>query len=289
MLYSMNTDITASPYDKAGIISGINMILDAGFPAVDMSLYDNYDIAIGDEAEEYARIIRECVAARGAVINQAHAPFSGYDKYKGEIVPVLPKIIEFAGKIGAGVLVVHPIHGIPYFENKEALFKENIDFYSSLAPYAKRFGVKIGLENMWMRRPVSNFIDDSLYADPAELALAYDTLADPEAFTVCLDIGHVCLCGREPAAAIKILGSRLGALHVHDVDYVHDSHTLPGQGKIDWNSVCRALGEVGYSGDFTLEASCFYNAYPRALYPSALKMMNDVAKYYSSLVDEYKK
>ena len=289
MIYSTNTGRILAPYGKEDIKRGLEMILDAGFPAADISLYDDYGFAIGEERQEYAALIRECVSSRGATVNQAHAPFSSTEEYTDRIIPELPRIIEFAAAVGAKVIVVHPIQDKPYFSNKKELFERNIEFYSSLAPYAKKFGIKIGLENMWMRRPVSNYIDDSIYADPHELAEAYDILSDPEAFTVCLDLGHVALCGRDPSSAIEILGSRIGALHVHDVDFVHDSHTLPGQGKIDWDSVCRSLAKIDYKGDFTLEAGCFYQGYPKELWPSALKFMSEVARYYSERVEEYKK
>ena len=141
---------------------------------------------------------------------------------------------------------------------------------------------------MWQRRPVSNYINDDIFADPRELALAYDTLSDPEAFTVCLDVGHVAICGRDPEDAIDILGSRIGALHIHDVDYVHDNHTLPGQGKLNWDNICRALARVGYKGDFTLEAGNFLARTPKEIYPTAIRMMSEVAKYYSDKVDEYR-
>ena len=41
------------------------------------------------------------------------------------------------------------------------------------------------------------------------------------------------------------------------IDYVDDLHTLPGVEKINWENVCRALGEIDYKGEFTLEADNF--------------------------------
>ena len=139
----------------------------------------------------------------------------------------------------------------------------NVDFYKSLAPYAKKCGVKIAIENMWQTHPVSRHITDDILADPSDLVRMYDTLADPEAFTICLDLGHVALCGREPDAAIRTIGNeRLGALHVHDVDYVSDLHTLPGVSKINWNNVCKALADINYRGSFNLEADSFFLGFP---------------------------
>ena len=286
MLYSTNTEFIVDGMDT---FEGLSLIIDAGFPAIDFSLFKGYDYIMEDGYKERALEIRKFVNDRGVQINQIHAPFGGGPQHYGEItVPKLPRILEFASILGARCAVVHPIHGEQFPKNRDMVFERNIKFYSSLAPYAKDFGIKVALENMWQRRPVSNYINDDIFADPRELALAYDTLADSEAFTVCLDIGHVAICGRDPQDAIDILGSRIGALHVHDVDYVHDSHTLPGQGKLDWDEICRALARVDYKGDFTLEANSFLARTPKSIYPTALKMMNEVAKYYADKIDEYK-
>lgn len=286
MLYSTNTEFVKDGMD---LFEGLTLIMDAGFPAIDFSIFKDYDYIMEDGYKAKALEIRKFVEERGVVINQIHAPFGGGPEYYGgTTVPKLPRILEFASLLGAKCAVVHPIHGEPFHKNREMIFERNIKFYSSLAPYAKDFGIKIALENMWQRRPVSNYINDDIFADPRELALAYDTLSDPEAFTVCLDVGHVAICGRDPEDAIDILGSRIGALHIHDVDYVHDSHTLPGQGKLNWDNICRALARVGYKGDFTLEAGNFLARTPKEIYPTAIRMMSEVAKYYSDKVDEYR-
>ena len=261
----------------------------AGFPAIDLNMCNDFDYILSDDYKESAARLRALADELGVVFNQAHAPFGPYEKYKGEMVPNMCRFVEFAGLIGAKVIVVHPIQRAhDHYKYSEELFRENMEFYSSLAPTAKKFGVKVGIENMWQCRPVSNIIDDSACADPVEFNRYYDTLNDPEAFTVCLDIGHVPLCGRDPVDVIHALGSRIGALHVHDVDYVDDTHTLPGLGNINWDSVCRALAEVGYKGDFTLESTRFPAHYDAALMPSVLRFMSEVAAYYAAKIETYR-
>ena len=285
MLFSTNTD---NLFSKLGAERALNMIIDAGFPAVDISYYKPSDDVLSEDYAQTARKIRHTAESRGAVINQIHTPFAGFDSYVGEIIPTMSRYIELAGLLGAEVAVVHPIQNGSYYRDREMLREMNMKFYSSLAPVAKACGVKIGIENMWKRRPVSNFIDDSVCADPLELASYYDELADPEAFTVCLDIGHVALCGREPEYAIETLGGRIGALHVHDVDYVSDLHTLPGQGKIEWDKVIAALAKINYNGCFTLEANNFWTRYDECLLPDALRFMSRVAKHLSDKLEGYK-
>jgi sugar phosphate isomerase/epimerase len=142
---------------------------------------------------------------------------------------------------------------------------------------------------MWQNRPVTGYICDDVCADPRELNRYYDALNDPEAFTVCLDLGHVALCGREPQDAIRTIGhDRLGALHVHDVDYVHDLHTLPGSARINWDAVCRALADIDYKGEFTLESDGFLNKYDVEFRPTATRFMADVCKHLTGKIEAYK-
>ena len=288
MIYSTNT--TVCMY-RPGITleSGIDLLSDAGFPAIDMT-FSKYDYTLDDDATQLAAKLRRRANERGVIFNQAHAPCGGgYDKYTGETVPNLARVFEFASILGIKNIVVHPLQRGRYYGNEEELFEMNMEFYSSLAPVARNCGLRIAIENMWQYHPVTGAIVDDVCANPHELVRYYDTLSDPSVFTVCLDIGHVGLCGREAADAIRIIGhDRLGALHVHDNDYIHDTHTLPGQGDIDWDSVCRALGEIDYSGEFTLEVLSFAKKYPNSHLPRALSFMSSTAKYYADLVDSYR-
>jgi sugar phosphate isomerase/epimerase len=90
----------------------------------------------------------------------------------------------------------------------------------------------------------------------------------------CLDIGHAPLVGVDPCELIRALGrDRLKALHVHDVDGINDLHTLPYLSKINWDSVCAALKEIGYEGDLTFEAGNFVTPLPTELSAAAAKFM----------------
>ena len=289
MLYSTNTGFVIDR-PKIGLMEGIEMFIDAGFPAVDLSLF-KYDYVMEDSYKKTAVELRKLVESRGAIFNQAHAPFGGgFDKYTTETVPNFPRIFEFCGVLGVKNIVVHPLQRGRYYGQEEVLFELNMDFYSKLAPYAKDAGIKIAIENMWHHDPHNGRIVDDTCANPHDLVRYYDTLNDPDAFTICLDLGHVGICGREPEDAIKIIGhDRLGAIHAHDVDYVSDLHTLPGLGKLNYDAVCRSLAEIDYSGEFTLEAEYFAKNFPDEHMPAVLKFMSETAKLYADRIEKYKR
>lgn len=281
---------THAAFTRFGIEKGVGMLIDAGYTGLDFSFFafDDLSFCRGEGAADLAKRLRKAANDRGVIFNQAHAPF-GSQKYMDILVPQFPEVFEFASMLGVKNIVVHPVQRGRYYGREKELFDVNMDFYRSLIPLSDRTGVKIAIENMWQRHPVTGNIVDDVCADPHELAMYYDTLDDPEHFTVCLDVGHVALCGREPEDAVRIIGhDRLGALHLHDVDYRNDLHTLPGCANINFYEVMKALGEIDYKGDFTLEADSFLSRFDDVHAPVAAKFMCDTAKHFAAVIDMHR-
>ena len=287
MLFSTQTDMLARTF---GLEKAMEMFAEAGYPALDISLFNRNEPPFVGDFREYAEKIRSKADALGIKFIQAHAPFYWkYEVYVNEIIPLLPKAVEFCSLIGVRDIVVHPIQNGRYYGKEKEIFDLNVEFYKSLAPTARKFGVRIGIENMWQNHPVNRHICDDILADPHELARMYDVLNDPEVFTVNLDLGHVALCGREPDDAIRIIGKeRLGALHVHDVDYCSDMHTLPGTSKLKWEKICQALADVDYCGSFNLEADAFYLGFPQRHYQAVTNFMADTCRMFVGMIEEMK-
>ena len=285
MLYSCQTCHVAS---RLGIHAAVDAMLDAGYPALDISLFGNNGFMLADDWKETAQALRDKAETRGAVFNQAHAPFGGgFEHYTKNLIPTFPRVFAFCEELGVRQIVVHPLQQGRYYGRERELFDLNMDFYHSLIPLSEKHGIKIAIENMWQTHPVTHRICDDVCANPHELAAYYDTLNDPAHFTVCLDIGHVALCGREPEDAIRILGhDRLGALHVHDVDYVSDLHTIPYLGRVNWSNVIAALADIGYKGEFTMESDAFLARYPNDFLPTATRFMADTTKYLAEKLEQ---
>ena len=178
MLFSTQCRVLAEKY---GYLRAVRMLVDAGYPAIDVSMYLlSSDIYTGNH-RALAKEMLDIAGERGVVFNQAHAPYRG--NYKRDIIPLLPRAIEFAGLLSVKTIVVHPIHEMKYRGNEDELFSINMEFYSSLIPCARDAGVKIGIENMWQTHPVTKRIRDDVCAPPEELCRYYDALADTGCFT----------------------------------------------------------------------------------------------------------
>ncbi len=261
MILSTTTDHLFRCY---GYEQGVKTAAEVGFDALDLNMCEILDNPEWSEEnyEKTAKMLKKYADENGIYFNQAHAPFPSYrygnDEYNSRIYPMLTRSVKIAGIIGASQIVVHPT---AIFTEPEQM-KFNIDFYKKLIPCCKEAGVKIAIENMWGWNAELQRIVPNVCSFGRELARYYDEL-DPELFTVCLDIGHTVLIGQEPDEAIReIGGSRLGALHVHDNDGIHDFHIVPYQGILDWDKITKALSDIKYSGDFTYEVGGeFLNKY----------------------------
>ena len=186
MLFSTQTHVIADEY---GLERAVEILAKAGYPALDVSIFNRNAVPFTDDFREVAARVKAKADSLNVKLIQAHAPFYWkYDVYKDEIVPNLPRVFEFCSLLGVENVVVHPMQNGRYYGREKELFDLNVEFYKSLAPIAKKFGVKIAIENMWQAHPVNKQICDDILADPNELARMYDTLADPEVFQYFLPV-----------------------------------------------------------------------------------------------------
>ena len=281
---------------RFGMKKTIEMLAEAGFDGIDLSMFEmtyNPDSALNSPdrfniLKNYQKIAESC----NITFRQAHAPFSFKDRtdegWEKENVPAIKRSIEAAGFLGIQEIVVHPKMMPPHTYNKDKLLEINLELYNSLKETAKASGTKIALENMWERDPRrKNIIVDSVCASPEEINQYLDALND-EVFTFCLDVGHCALVGREPQDMIRTLGKTIGALHVHDTDYIDDLHTLPYIAKHNWNEITAALGQIGYDGDFTFESDNFINRFDESMTKDVLDFMVKVGRNLISKVEAAK-
>ena len=85
---------------------------------------------------------------------------------------------------------------------------------------------------------------------------------------------------------VRALGGYFQAMHLHDVNFCEDSHTLPFTQKVDFEAVIAAMKEIGYRGDVTLESGNFPRKFPREIFPEAVRLMAATARYFKNRLDE---
>ncbi|WP_251207099.1 sugar phosphate isomerase/epimerase family protein [Acetatifactor aquisgranensis] len=283
------THITAETFGDEACIP---ILKKAGFEALDWSFFgmeQGKGIWCTDVWKEHALRLKEVAAQWDIGFSQAHAPFPssrGEEVYDREIRERILRSVEAAALMGVRNIVVHPKQELEYAGNEEKLWEENLEFYRSLIPYCEEYGIRICAENMWQWDRKRGYIVDSVCARPDEFCRLLDELDSPW-IAGCLDVGHCALVGREPQDVIRAMGSgRLQALHIHDVNYVRDCHTMPFMEDLDWEAITGALAEIGYEGDFTLEADEFLRRLPPELMPEAGCLMAKTGHYLIRRINE---
>lgn len=276
---------TDSLADAFGDEACIRILAQAGFDAIDWSFFpmtNGEGPWCADDWREHALRLKEVAQECGIGFSQAHAPFPssrGEEPFDTVIVQRILRSMQAAALLGVRNIVVHPRQHIPYRQNREKLFEENLAFYRSLIPYCEEYGIRVCTENMWTHDKRRGYILDSVCSQPAEFCALLDELDSPW-IVGCLDVGHCALVGEDPADFIRAMGpKRLQALHIQDVNYLEDNHTLPFLEGLDWESITKALAEIGYEGDFTFEADHFMRSFPAALQPDASVLMAKTGRY----------
>ncbi|MBQ4112349.1 MAG: sugar phosphate isomerase/epimerase [Clostridia bacterium] len=270
---------------RFGDYEAARLIREAGFDCVDYSCYywKEQAHALEDGYREYARALRAHLDGLELSCNQSHAPFSM--KYGQPFDPSDPEYrgvirsMEVASILGAHQIIIHSI-AMPEAqrEDTEATHEYAMAYYRSLLPYAERFGIRIGVENLFVRYKDRKFVYAKRLNSPETLSRVVRELDSPWV-TACLDMGHAAMVGYEPEDFIRGMDKGLlGAVHFQDGDYIEDRHTLPYLGQYHWAEIMKALAETGYTGDLTFEIYKYYQNLPDEAIPYALKMAETVGR-----------
>ena len=269
---------------RYGDFEAARLIREVGFDCVDYSCYywKEQAHALEDSYREYARSLRAHLDGLGLSCNQSHAPFE--TKYgqpfdlSCDTFRNVTRAMEVASILGAEQIVVHSV-AMPkeLTEDTEATHAYAMEYYRALLPYAEEFGIRIAVENLFVRHK-EKFVYSGRLNRPDTLSRAVRELDSPWV-TACLDMGHAAMVGYEPEDFVRGMDKGLlGAVHFQDGDYIEDRHTLPYLGQYHWAEIMKALAETGYRGDLTFEIYKFYQNLPDEAIPHALKMAEAVGR-----------
>ena len=292
MLLSFDTAVLR---DRYGDETALRMIAAAGFDAYDYSMFraDGEKFMLGDDYRERAIRLRAVADELGLVCRQAHAPFNfEYDdvidisaeKYLHQV-----RSLEIASILGAENIVVHTVkRNLPDDFDLEGF---SYTFYRSFIPYCERFNMHISVENLVGKKPITNE-KFPVFSNPQQ-HLAFVESLDSEWFNICIDLGHSALLGYAPQDVIASMNKTVfRTMHVHDNDFLADSHVLPYDGKMDWEAILRALARVDFQGDFSFELEGYLKPLsdeemPRGL-EKAARLGREMIQKINAYKEEYK-
>ena len=290
---------------RVGDEKSIDILKAAGFTGIDYSLclMDDWEETVNaPDALKTAAALRRYAEERGMCFDQSHAPirfrYGGkMDLSEREYFRIV-KSMEFAAALGAPMIVVHTVRPTDGTDSMEY----NLRYYRSLLPYAEKFGIKIGVENLYGPVNTSPAMKRNTLGTPEAFCEIQDKLNSPY-ITGCLDIGHANLSYRNVPEFIRRSAGHFEYLHVHDNDSMRDLHQIPSISRyfgsdrdwadrcktsdrpspnlnytVPWDEVTDALREVRYKGSMNLEILQYTSLFPTELLPTALQLAAGSAK-----------
>lgn len=290
---------------RFGMEKTIDILADVGFDGIDFSSFSSEEFYSDAHPASYYTVLRARAEARGLSFRQAHAPFNSSFVDEAKTEKRFHEIVcsmKNAALLGVPHIVVHPYQHLTFWEEgvPDRLFEINMAFYRRLLPYAEEYGIRILTENMYQQEGV--IVQHSTCSKPEDMNRYFDEMNHP-LFGCCLDIGHTVLVREDPPAFVRAMGAkRLTCMHVHDVDGMHDNHTLPffgaayewdshmGEyvGGVNWERLMKTLATIGYEGDLTFEADNFLTKLPEENAIDASRFMCEVGRYLIGIYDEAK-
>ena len=278
----MKIGITESSYNVYPKEGRYQRIKADGYDCVDfgMSNTEVVPYTLGEEEfDAYLLHERALAEEAGITISQVHGPWrwppqDTTEEDRAERMEKMKFSIDVTARLGCKNWIIHPI--MPYginelgTEDAQKTWDLNVTFMRELLACAKEHDIYICFENM----PMPNFSLGSV-----EAIMRFVREMDDDHFRVCLDTGHVNVFeGQSLYDAVKMIGDKLQALHVHDNGGKLDEHKLPWLGTADWEGFGRALREIGFEGVFSFETAPS-GALPTELYGDMLRFMVKSAQH----------
>jgi len=291
MKLSTSTQILA---DRFGDAKAIELLAKAGFDCFDFA-FSKGCRCLQDDYAAYAEDLKKEMARNQIFCNQAHAPFEFNNMHRRDTMDLsnhnylnVVRSIEAAAILGAKHIVVHCIGPAvsPDF------WEYNYRYYKSLEPYCQKFGIKIAIENLYDWTEFSDYYSGRL-GSPSEIKKLL-TMLNSDCFGVCVDTGHAAMVGWKPEDFIRSFDNKqLIALHIHDNDCRVDLHglpyTLPYVLKLNWDNITKALADIRYAGEFTMESLSFQSSFDNDLIFDAVKFEERVGRKLISKIEHMKK
>ena len=243
---------------------------------------------------EAVRPYKEAADKAGIVVSQVHAPFPVWVEYSEDInrrmIDITRKAIAVTEYMGSHQCIIHP--AAPQENNKRLSDEEewaiNKAIYTALIPDLKQHHVMGMLENLFSRGDEGTRFA-SVCSDFYEAARWIDELneiAGEELFGFCFDTGHCHLARENVYRAVKLMGPRIKALHMHDNAGHLDQHVAPYTGTLDWEGFLRGMKEIGYRGDLNFEAPNAIDKYPPEMAEECLRLLAAVGRYFEKRITE---
>lgn len=188
----------------------------------------------------------------GTIWPDDHTMITSSEAEWGRNLNYANKLFDFSASIGAKVMNLGGGRarsvpaGVPYFDGLKTLVK----FWKEASKHAEDVGVIVGIEHLGAGANVGNTTKQMI-----DLVNAIDS----PSFQINAQIQTMAITDLDVPAAIRASGDMIKLVHIADVPGLNPiiestSSVMPGKGKLDFVAILRALKDVGYNGELTIEA-----------------------------------
>ncbi|MDD7413065.1 MAG: sugar phosphate isomerase/epimerase family protein [Eubacteriales bacterium] len=218
---------------------GLEALHQAGVQAIELS----FRAAQMDKIDLTAQV--EKARAHGILVWSIHLPFDGLDiaaldeAFRRRTLNYHKDLITRAGAAGIHTAVVHACLEPVADADRAARMERSKESLCELAECAQASGVVVAVEDL-PRSCLGNCSKEML-----------ELLSADERLRLCFDTNH--LLGEDIAHFLSFMNGKIRTVHISDYDFVDERHWLPGEGRIDWKALLKALEATGYTGPFLYE------------------------------------
>lgn len=269
----------------------IRMIAAGGFEAIDLDLSFwriREDKMARDDWKSWLEKQIETAREVGLPFTQSHAHFFSLDhceklteEEQEHRCKLIERDIEASAMCNIPWVVVHPqSYSDEIWYSPGLSMEKNLELFKRLGESAAKHGVGLAIENMFIHAGTPA----CFAASSDDLIELVDRLGDDKVFGICWDTGHANLNRVDQAAAVRKMGKRLKSLHVNDNKGQGDDHILPYHGSIAWEPFMKALGEIGYEGDFTYEIHNFTKGFDDSFHQEAVTFSRRLGEHMLTLM-----
>lgn len=151
------------------------------------------------------------------------------------------RALNISSLLNAEIVVFHlgfnPLIPSDY---RKVWLKTSLKTFRPVVNHAKRLGITIAVENMFLSTPYM-------------VRHVIEAVGSPH-MQVCLDVGHVNVYSTVPLEEwMDVLGKYIVKIHINDNDAVNDLHLPFGEGNIDFEKIYALLNEKKIRPKMTLE------------------------------------
>jgi sugar phosphate isomerase/epimerase len=232
----------------------LKYIRNAGFQYADYNFCIDHRKKNGVYSENFQNYFDEMNKAaetHNVKLVQAHSPMGRPLDDGGQLLNDTLRCVDACGAWGIPNLVVHSGY-MPGISAEETLLP-NKEFFMPLLERAERYGLNILVENF-----NKMYLDGWWWIDNATDLKKMVELVNHPLFHAVWDVGHANLQEMPQDEELRLLGSHVRALHIHDNMSDSDDHLAPYLGNLNFDSVMTGLADIGYNGYFTFEVGGFF-------------------------------